>query len=174
MALLSYLHRMFSLPTSFILPLFFLPAASPPLDLITHQKSWKGMWLRNDPELSRSLFGQIQLLGIQGVGWRNAQLLLWRCSSQMLRHSSVRSVPGFFWGKNPKELARTLHIWWQQIRGTEDNSWPTHGVTRRQSLSYLMVSGCSLSLQTEFGFHMTLRDLGFSEMKVELGGIQEI
>lgn len=52
MALLSYLCSMFSFPTSSILPLFFLPAAAPPLNLTTRQKIWKGVWLRNDSELS--------------------------------------------------------------------------------------------------------------------------
>ena len=77
-----------SLPTSsdLLLPSY----ATPPLNLTTHQETWKGVWLRNDSELSIVSLGIYSLQEMQSVGWRNAQLLLW-----------VRPVPGFSWGQKP-------------------------------------------------------------------------
>lgn len=148
MALLRYLCRMFVLPTSSILSLFSLPAAFPLLNLTTHQKTWKGVWLGNDSELSKSLFGQIQRDA--GRGLENSSALAKRMPLPHAEAQRIRSAPGVFWSKSLRELAATLQIWWQQIRGTEDNPCP-HSWDSWEALTQLphgfrvLISACKLN-----------------------------
>ena len=147
MTLLSYLCSMFPFPP--LLFWLFLFAAIPPLNLTTHQKTWKGVWLRNDSELSIVSLGIYSLQEMQSVGWRNAQLLLW-----------VRSVPGFSWGQKPwrtccpknlLEFSKSVSHRLEVHRIIHD---PLVGLSGSQSLTAFPVgSGAHLSLQTELMSH---------------------